>query len=158
MQYPSISIIVPTYKESENISLLINRIESVKKDYHLNIELIIVDDYSGDQIDQVIKSQEKDWLQLYTRKETRSLSLSVCTGLARANHDILVVMDADLSHPPEVIPQLAEVLMSGYDFALGSRYTEGGSTSHDWGFVRWLNSRVATALAFPFTTVQDREP
>ena len=46
-------------------------------------------------------------------------------------------------------------LESGCDFAIGSRYLEGGSTAHDWGFLRWLNSRVATLLARPFTHISD---
>ena len=64
-------------------------------------------------------------------------------------------MDADLSHPPEVLPAMLAKLDGGADFVLGSRYVSGGTTSHDWGFLRWLNSRVATLLARPLTSVRD---
>jgi len=64
-------------------------------------------------------------------------------------------MDADLSHPPHVIVHMLAKLEEGADFVVGSRYAFGGSTSDDWGFLRWLNSRVATVLARPLTTVSD---
>jgi dolichol-phosphate mannosyltransferase len=79
----------------------------------------------------------------------------VLDGMRRAKGDILVCMDADLSHPPESIPALIHKLKEGADFVFGSRYVEGGSTSHDWGFLRWINSRVATLLARPLTNVHD---
>lgn len=56
-------------------------------------------------------------------------------------------MDCDLSHPPEIIPQMLLALSAGQQFVLGSRYVPGGSTDDDWGLLRWLNSRNATLLA-----------
>jgi dolichol-phosphate mannosyltransferase len=64
-------------------------------------------------------------------------------------------MDADLSHAPEVVPMMLAKLEGGADFVVGSRYVRGGTTSDDWGFVRWLNSRVATLLARPLTSIRD---
>jgi dolichol-phosphate mannosyltransferase len=64
-------------------------------------------------------------------------------------------MDADLSHPPEAIPGLLDALAEGADFVVGSRFVKGGSTDDDWGFFRWLNSRVATCLALPLTALKD---
>jgi dolichol-phosphate mannosyltransferase len=65
-------------------------------------------------------------------------------------------MDADLSHPPEAIPRMVDSLgESGVDFVIGSRYVAGASTDERWGLLRWINSKVATALAKPFTSVND---
>jgi len=64
-------------------------------------------------------------------------------------------MDVDLSHPAEAIPQMLAKLEEGADFVFGSRYVDGGSTADNWGFLRWLNSRVATLLARPLTAVRD---
>jgi dolichol-phosphate mannosyltransferase len=89
------------------------------------------------------------------RTTDRGLSRAVLDGLRRATGDVLVCMDADLSHPPEAIPAMLAKLREGADFVIGSRYTEGGSTAHDWGFLRWINSRVATWLARPLTYVSD---
>jgi dolichol-phosphate mannosyltransferase len=85
----------------------------------------------------------------------RGLSPSVLDGMNLATGDVLVCMDADLSHPPEAIPQMLSKLQEGADFVIGSRYVQGGSTSDDWGFLRWLNSRVATLLARPLTSARD---
>jgi dolichol-phosphate mannosyltransferase len=76
-------------------------------------------------------------------------------GINRSRRDVVVVMDADLSHPPEKIPELLAALRNGADMAVGSRFTDGGSTADDWGPLRWLNSRVATLLAMPLTTISD---
>jgi dolichol-phosphate mannosyltransferase len=64
-------------------------------------------------------------------------------------------MDADLSHPPEALDRILAKLEEGADFVVGSRYVRGGTTSDDWGALRWLNSRVATLVARPLTTVRD---
>jgi dolichol-phosphate mannosyltransferase len=76
-------------------------------------------------------------------------------GLSRARGDTLVVMDADLSHPPEVIPEMLSALAQGADFVLGSRYVHGGTTAEGWGLFRFVNSKIATYLARPLTSVSD---
>jgi dolichol-phosphate mannosyltransferase len=103
----------------------------------------------------VVARYERFRPTLVVRTANRGLSQSVCEGLARATNEVLVVMDADLSHPPESIPQLVAAIARGSDFAIGSRYVAGGSTSGDWGVLRWMNSRVATLLARPFTAARD---
>src|SRR6202022_847845 len=60
-----------------------------------------------------------------------------------------------LSHPPEKIPEMLTAIETGVDIVVGSRFTEGGSTSDDWGPFRWLNSRIATVLALPLTAMSD---
>jgi dolichol-phosphate mannosyltransferase len=94
-------------------------------------------------------------VRLLVRTADHGLSRAVLDGLRRATGDVLVCMDADLSHPPEAIPAMLAKLREGADFVIGSRYAEGGSTAHDWGFLRWINSRVATWLARPLTHVRD---
>lgn len=64
-------------------------------------------------------------------------------------------MDADLSHPPEKIPDMILALQSGQEVVVGSRYVTGGSTNDQWGFIRWFNSFIATLLAKPLTTLRD---
>jgi dolichol-phosphate mannosyltransferase len=95
-------------------------------------------------------------VRLVVRKNQRGLSSAVIHGMHCAAGTILVVMDADLSHPPERIPDLVSALQSaGADFVIGSRYVPGGSTDEDWGWLRWLNSKVATLLAWPLTAAHD---
>jgi len=150
----ALSIIVPTYKEAENLPLLIERIDRLWATHAFDIELLIMDDDSRDGTEDVVKSLNKDWVRLVVRKENRGLSPAVVDGLRAARQSVLVVMDADLSHPPEKIPDMVAAL-EDHDFVIGSRYVAGGSTDADWGLFRWLNSKVATLLAWPFTSARD---
>ena len=152
---PSLSIIVPTYQEAENLPGLLERIDAVRREYGLSLEVLIMDDDSQDGTEEVIAGQPRDWVRLVVRKTNRGLSAAVLDGFRQARNDVLLVMDADLSHPPEKIPEMLEALCAGADFVLGSRYVPGGGTDEEWGFFRWVNSRAATLLAFPFTSAKD---
>ena len=152
---PSLSIIVPTYREAENLPELIDRIDRVRQEHGLSIELLIMDDDSGDGTEDVIKASHLPWVRLIVRTKNRGLSPAVIDGLRLAQNEVLLVMDADLSHPPEKIPEMLHAISSGCDFVIGSRYVAGASTDENWGLLRWLNSRVATLLARPFTSVKD---
>ena len=152
---PSVSVVVPTFQEARNLPDLIDRLAAVARAEGLRLDLTIMDDDSRDGSLELVRDRAEDWVRLAVRTEERGLSQAVLDGLRRATGDVLVCMDADLSHPPEAIPAMLAKLGEGADFVIGSRYTEGGSTAHDWGFLRWLNSRVATWLARPLTHVSD---
>ena len=153
----SVSIIVPTYREVENVSVLIDRVKSVASAHGWDIEMLIVDDRSDDGTASVVEALgEGDWLRVIIRDGERSLSWAVIEGLRRATHDTLVVMDADLSHPPEAIPRLVEALREpGVDFVFGSRFVRGGATDPGWTAARRLNSLVARLLARPLISLRD---
>ena len=149
------TIVVPTYREVENLPHLIERIARVRASSGLEIDVLIMDDDSRDGSAELVAGRPEPWVKLCTRTTDRGLSQAVLDGLRRATGDVVVCMDADLSHPPEVLLAMLAKLDEGADFVLGSRYVAGGTTSHDWGFLRWLNSRVATALARPLTSARD---
>jgi dolichol-phosphate mannosyltransferase len=154
----SVTIVVPTYQEVENLRPLLARISAAMSGARQAYEVIIVDDNSGDGIDAAVEHLHSEGypVRLITRFGERDLSSAVIRGFSEASGDILVCLDADLSHPPEAIPLLLERLTTARsDFVLGSRYVPGGSTDEQWGVVRWLNSRIATLLAKPFTRVKD---
>jgi dolichol-phosphate mannosyltransferase len=150
-----VSVVVPTFREAENLPHLVDRLARVARDAQLRLDLTIVDDDSRDGTAELVKARPEDWVRLVVRTTDRGLSQAVLEGLRQAEGDVLVCMDADLSHPPETIPRMLEKLDEGADFVIGSRYTDGGSTADDWGFLRWVNSRVATWLARPLTHVSD---
>jgi dolichol-phosphate mannosyltransferase len=152
---PSVSVIVPTYREAGNLPELIRRVEQVRIASELALELLILDDDSDDGTPQVVEGLKRDWVRLIVRKDARDLSSAVLEGLRQARGEIAVVMDADLSHPPETIPHVVRAIADGADFAIGSRYVAGGSTDAAWGPLRWLNSRIATWLARPLTSAKD---
>lgn len=156
--HPSLTratIIVPTYKEVENLPYLLDRLAKVREKCGLELEVLVMDDASGDGSKELVDSRPEDWIRMIVRETDRGLSAAVLEGMRQATGDVLICMDADLSHPPEAIPLMLRKLEEGADFVIGSRYVTGGSTSDDWGVLRWLNSRVATLLASPLTTASD---
>jgi dolichol-phosphate mannosyltransferase len=147
-----VSIVVPALNEAANLPLLAARIDAALPE--TRYEVLIVDDGSTDGTPAVCKSLSETYpLELHVRPEPYAgLSGAVLEGFARARGHTLVVMDADLQHPPERLPALLSALTEdGVEVALGSRYTPGGSTASRWGLFRWINSRVATLLARPFS-------
>lgn len=123
----------------------------------MSFEMLIVDDNSADGTVALCERLSRDYpVRLLVRTEERGLSSAVVHGLNHAKGSVLLVMDADLSHPPEKVPELvAAVLEQQGDFVIGSRYVPGGSTDDEWGLFRWLNSRVATWLARGLTSSRD---
>ena len=151
----SVTVVVPTYEEVENIPHLVDRLARVRATSGIDLELLLMDDDSRDGSAELVERLALPWVRMVVRTEDRGLSQAVLDGLRRSERDVLVVMDADLSHPPERIPDMLDALGEGAEFVVGSRFAEGGSTDDDWGLFRWLNSRVATLLAFPLTPLKD---
>jgi dolichol-phosphate mannosyltransferase len=150
-----VSVIVPTYREAPNLPVLVGAVRDALAGV-ANYEVVIVDDDSGDGTEQACEELAKSHpLRLLVRRGERGLASAVVRGMSEAKGDWLVVMDADLSHPPEAIPSLLAPLREGADFAVGSRYVAGGSTEEGWGLYRWLNSKAATLLAWPLARVAD---
>nr|WP_314262307.1 glycosyltransferase family 2 protein [uncultured Devosia sp.] len=150
-----VSVVIPTYKEAQNIPLMLGRISRLRDQYEIDLEVLFMDDDSADGSIEAVAAAGHDWARIVVRKADRGLSPAVIEGFRLATKPVLVCMDGDLSHPPEIIPQLVLALAAGAQFALGSRYVTGGSTNDDWGVFRWLNSRVATLLARPLTSAKD---
>ena len=151
-----ISIIIPTYREAKNISILCERLDKVISNNNIEYEIIIVDDDSQDGISDVVKELDGKFnVTLKIRKNERGLSSAAIVGFELARGDIIAVMDADLSHPPEKIPELIEAIRDNRaDFCLGSRFIKGGSADH-FSCFRKLNAMIAKILARPFTKVSD---
>ena len=155
MQQTAVTIILPTYQEFDSLPSLIESVEEIKSSTLPNLQLIIVDDNSNDGTEQLIAELGKNWVELIIRTEDRGLSPAVIAGLQSTSTEFCVVMDADGSHPVSAVPQMIEALQQGADFVVGSRYIGGGTTEDGWGVLRWLNSKIATLMARPFTKVLD---
>ena len=152
-----VSIIVPTFQEAQNLPGLLDRIEAAVDGAKHSAEIIIVDDNSCDGTVEYCESLVMSIpVKLIVRTEERGLSSAVIAGMDRAHGRCLLVMDADLSHPPERIPaMIASLHEAGTQMVIGSRYVQGGSTTEDWGWMRWVNSKIATLAARPFTSALD---
>ncbi len=153
---PELVVLVPTYHEVDNLAELARRVFSAVSKAGIEAELFIIDDDSQDGTERVCKQLAREYpIRLITRTVERGLATAVLHGIRESTHEYIVVMDADLSHPPEDIPHMVELLKGGADFVVGSRYVSGGSTDAKWGVFRWLNSKVATLLARGLTSLKD---
>ncbi len=152
-----VSIIVPTFREAENIPVLAARIDAALSGGGIAWELLLVDDDSEDGSERVVAQlAERLPVRMEVRTESpRDLSAAVLLGFRLARYDRLVVLDADLSHPPERIADLLAELSDGAEIVMGSRYGEGGRLGPGWGVWRLLNSRLATVLARPLANCSD---
>ncbi|MCO6040468.1 glycosyltransferase [Thermococcus alcaliphilus] len=139
-----ISIIVPTYNERENLEELFERIAKALEGKEF--EIIIVDDDSPDRTWEKAKELAKKYpVKVIRRTDERGLSSAVIRGFEEARGEIFVVMDADLQHPPEVIPELIKAIESGADIAIASRYVRGGKVEN-WYWWRKLISKGAIMI------------
>ena len=153
----TLSIIVPTFREADNIAPLAERIDAALSGTGIEWELLLVDDDSNDGSEAVAAELARRLpVRMVTRREApRDLSLAVIEGIRLSRFDRLVVMDADLSHPPERIVDLLAALDGDCDIVIGSRYTSGGVVDRSWSLYRVLNSRLATWLARPLVKCSD---
>lgn len=140
-----LSLIAPTYNERENLVPLVERVHEVLSKYRY--ELVIVDDNSPDGTAELARSLSTKYpLKVIVRTAERGLASAVVRGFNEASGRVLCVIDADLQHPPEAIPDLLEAIDSGADVVIASRYIPGGGVV-GWSTKRKVISKGAKFLA-----------
>ncbi|MBM3131874.1 MAG: glycosyltransferase family 2 protein [Chloroflexi bacterium] len=138
-----LSVIVPTYNEAENLPFLVERVHAAL--CHIEYELIVVDDNSPDGTGTLAEElARKRPIKVVHRAGKMGLASAVIDGFKHASGDILGVIDADLQHPPEKIPDLLAA-MGKADIVVASRYVKGGGTK-GWTFTREFISRGAKVI------------
>ncbi len=152
----TITIIVPTLNEAGNIDLLLERITSIRHSCNIDFDILFVDSASTDETcARVMEWQKREPVRLLQHSKNMGLAGAVMAGANYTDSKYVLVMDADLSHPPESIPKLLQPLIGEtYDMVIGSRYVDGGSVP-DWPFSRRFISKIATLPARYFCTVKD---
>jgi dolichol-phosphate mannosyltransferase len=145
---PCVAIILPTYCEAENIGDIIHAIE----DLNLNSTILVVDDSSPDETQNIIETlKEKDKNILFLKRPKKmGLGTAITDGfrflLSLPNPPkYIITMDADYSHNPQDIPRLLKLADKGCDLVIGSRYCQEGEVK-GWNFSRLLISQVANKL------------
>jgi dolichol-phosphate mannosyltransferase len=149
------SVVVPTLNEADNIDPLLTCLFALNLPPD-NFEVIFVDDGSCDGTPDKVRAWEKRAnVRLVERREKPDLTASILSGVAIARSNVIVVMDADLSHPPDRLAAVVEPVLNGsYDIAVGSRYVPGGGTE-GWPLHRQWLSRIGGWLARPICDVND---
>lgn len=137
------TVILPTYNERENIIELINYI---LKNVDCVKEIVVVDDNSPDMtwnyVEKLAKQNKN--VKLLRRTDKRGLASAVLDGVKMAHKDVIVIMDCDFSHPPEIISKMVAAL-NGYDVVNASRFSKGGGMQSS--LVRVLLSRLTNLFA-----------
>lgn len=148
-----LSVVVPTYNEAGSIPKLAERLRAALDGREW--ELVVVDDGSPDGTADIAAAlAPRVPVNVVRRAGKAGLASAVVAGFNAARGDVLVVMDADLSHPPETVPALAAAIDAGADLAVGSRYVRGGGVM-DWPWRRRLVSRVACLMGNALVPVRD---
>jgi dolichol-phosphate mannosyltransferase len=159
-----ISIIIPTYNESQNI---INILKSIGSNLPKNLltQAIIVDDNSPDGTGKIVEDYLKNLkkmadytIEIIHRKAKDGLGSAILNGIQHAKGDTIVVMDSDFSHPPQIIPKLIDsVKKYKFDIAVASRYIKGGNIK-GWSLKRKIMSKFATLIAKKGLGITAKDP
>ena len=140
----TITVILPTYNEKENIVHVIEQLAENLKNY--DYEIIVVDDNSPDGTADVAESLKTKYpVKVIRRPRKLGLTSAIYDGLVNASGDVIVVMDADLQHPPSLVPGLVSKL-ENCDIVIASRYIKGGGIQ-EWSLIRRIVSIGAILIA-----------
>ena len=152
----TLAIVVPTYNERDRLTDLVKAIFDAYAAEGVDGELVIVDDNSPDGTGALADELAARYrITVVHRAGKLGLGTAVIEGFAAANAPIVGVIDADLSHPPDLLPRmLASMRASSADVVVASRYIPGGGT-RNWPIGRLLLSRLACLIARPLTPVRD---
>jgi len=143
---PKVSIVIPTYNERDNLEELFERISRAMDGEGYEFEIIVVDDDSPDETwKKAMELAGRYPVKVIRRTDEKGLSSAVIRGFREASGDVFVVMDADLQHPPEKIPELVRAIENGADVAIASRYVPGGGVEN-WYWYRKLISKGAIMI------------
>jgi dolichol-phosphate mannosyltransferase len=149
------ALVIPTLREAANMRPLLARTRAALDPLGLAYEVIVVDDDSGDGIEEAVRSavvgeggRDDARFRVLVRRGERGLAGAVLDGWASSDAQWLGVMDADLQHPPELLAELVGAMREGADVAVGSRYRQGGSMA-GWNTARKLTSLAAVWAAMP---------
>ncbi len=146
---PTIAVMLPTYREAQNIESLIREIQRL----NLNVLVLVIDDSSPDGTADIVRRLQKEYdnVILFVRPAKLGLGTAITAGFRlllslEKPPDYIIAMDSDYSHKPKDIPRLVNSAKHGNDLVIGSRYSRGGKTE-GWPLARQLISHVANLIA-----------
>ena len=145
-----LGLVIPTLNEAGNIVVLLGRLRDVLSHCAMDYEILVVDDNSQDGTPNLVRDYAEDdpRVRVFVRRGQLGLAGAVLYGWQHTDADLLGVMDADLQHPPELLPVLLESLEQPADIAIASRYAHGNGVG-EWNRLRRLISRFGTLATLP---------
>jgi dolichol-phosphate mannosyltransferase len=145
----SFAVVVPTLNETGNIDKVLSELTDALSGTQYEYEIVVVDDGSTDgTVEQVRDWTKRDArIRLISRAGERGLAGAVLYGWSQSRAHLLGVIDADLQHPPELLPELLKAAERA-DIAIASRYA-GNHGTKGWNPVRAAVSRMSTLAAAP---------
>jgi dolichol-phosphate mannosyltransferase len=152
----ALSIVVPTYNERERLTDLVDAIFAAYAEAQLDGELIVVDDNSPDGTGALADDlARRHRITVVHRAGKLGLGTAVIAGFEAATAPVVGVIDADMSHPPALLPRMLAVMQAtAADVVVASRYIPGGGT-RNWEQSRLLLSKLACLMARGLTPVRD---
>jgi len=153
-----LSVVIPTLNEAGNVEPLLEKLGIALAG--IEWEAIFVDDGSTDGTPDLLTriAQADRRVRMVRRIGRRGLSSAVVEGALASTTPIIAVIDADLQHDEQILPDLYRTIANGtHELAIGTRYCQGGSTG-EWDESRLKISRLATALASPIMKTRLSDP
>jgi dolichol-phosphate mannosyltransferase len=147
-----LAVVIPTLNEAGNMPALLSRLRTALDPAGIDYELIVVDDDSEDGTAEIARdlAKQDSRVRVLIRKGQRGLAGAVIHGWANTDASLLGVIDGDLQHPPEVLPDLLNAVLKDNDIAIASRYATSTKDSvSEWGKARLLISRASTLATAP---------
>jgi len=148
----NICIVIPTYNEKNNIPILIDSIQKVLNKQNLKSWILVIDDNSPDSTGEVVEKMKSVYNNLIVKHRPKKLGIGSAYiegftyAIEKLNSDVLVSMDADLSHDPKYLLDFLSKINEGYDVVIGSRRIKDGKII-GWNFYRKLMSWAGNTLA-----------
>ena len=125
----SISIIIPAYKEAENLKVLLPQFQNIL--INQNFEILIIDSIKKlDNTKEIVK--QYNFAHYFNRENGNNYGDAIRTGIKYASMEYIVIMDADCSHPPNLINKFIEEINNGYDLVIASRYIDGANSHKEF--------------------------
>jgi len=144
-----VSIVIPTYNERENVKELLPRIFRILEENKISGNVVVVDDNSPDGTAGAVEGMKKEFPPILIRRSGKQgIGSAYLAGFREALDkaaEVIMEMDADLSHKPEEIPKFIKAI-ENYDLVLGSRYIKGGKIEN-WNLVRRIISKGGNLIA-----------
>src|SRR5713101_2058379 len=156
-----LALVVPTLNETENIVTVLDRAREALSQVPLVWEILVVDDHSTDGTAETVRrySESHSGVRILERQSEKGLAGAITYGWKHTDADVLGVMDADLQHPPELLPELVSRVCQGTDIAIASRYLHADSMA-GWNLSRRMISRLSVLASKPVqrSELQVRDP